>query len=339
MSKKRALITGIAGQDGAYLANLLIDKGYYVAGGVRKKSSKNLWRLKNLDILRKVEIIPFDLLSEKDVNNGIKLGNYNEVYNLAAQSSVDASFSNPLTTTNTNTLGVIRILEAIRIFSKKTKFYQASSSEMFGNVMLKVQNEKTSFHPISPYAISKLHSHLILNIYRSAYGIFCSSGILFNHESPLRGNGYVTRKIVRDLIKVKKNTLSFLVLGNIYSRRDWGYSVDYVEAMWKMLQQNKADDFVISSGETHTVKTFINKTAKYIGFDLIWKGKGLGEIAINKKDNKVIVKIDKKFFRPIDVKYTYGNSNKAKKILKWLPKTNFDDLIKIMCDEELKKYK
>ena len=199
------------------------------------------------------------------------------------------------------------------------------------------QNEKTSFHPISPYAISKLHSHLILNIYRSAYGIFCSSGILFNHESPLRGDEYVTKKIVRDLMQVKQNKLSFLVLGNIYSRRDWGYSVDYVEAMWKMLQHKKADDFVISSGATHTVKTFINKAAKYIGFNLIWKGKGLRERAINKHDGKVIVKIDKKFFRPIDVKFSYGNSNKAKKILKWSPKTNFDDLIKIMCEEEFKK--
>ena len=338
MSKKRALITGVAGQDGAYLAKFLIAKGYYVAGGVKNRSNKNLWRLKELGILNKIKIVHLNLLKDLDVTKEIQFGNYDEIYNLAAQSFVEQSFSNPINTTDVNTLGVIRILEAIRVFSKQTKFYQASSSEMFGNTKTKFQNEKTKFHPISPYAIAKLHSHLILNIYRSAYSMYCSSGILFNHESPLRGDEYVTKKIVRDLIKVKQNTLSCLVLGNIYSVRDWGYSADYVEAMWKMLQQNKADDFVISSGSTHTVKTFINKAAKYLGFELVWRGKGLKERAINKKNNKVVIRIEKRFFRKIDVKHTYGNSNKARKLLKWSPKTNFTNLIKLMCDEELRKY-
>lgn len=338
MSKKRALVTGIAGQDGAYLAKFLIDKGYYVDGGIKKAPNINLWRLKELGILSMVNIIPFDLTNENNINKQVQSGNYHEIYNLAAQSSVDKSFNSPISMTDVNTLGVIRILEAIRTFSSKTKFYQASSSEMFGNAKKKVQNENTSFNPISPYAISKLHAHLIINMYRSAYGIFCSSGILFNHESPLRGDDYVTKKIVRDLIKVKRNTLSYVVLGNIYSRRDWGYSMDYVEAMWKMLQQNNADDFVISSGKTHTVKAFINKAAKYLGYNLIWRGNGLSEQGINKKDKKIIIKIKKNFFRPTDVKFSYGNSNKAKRILKWSPKTNFEELIKIMCDEELKKY-
>ena len=236
MSKKKALITGITGQDGAYLAKFLLNKGYEVVGGERQNASGNLWRLKELGILDKVKIIPFELLEENNINSEIRQGKYNEIYNLAAQSYVDKSFLSPIYTANVNALGVIRILEALRQFSKKTKLYQASSSEMYGNTVSTIQDEKTIFKPISPYAISKLHAHWMLGLYRDAYDLFCCSGILFNHDSPLRGDDFVSKKIVTDLIKIKLNLKSCMYLGNIYAKRDWGYSLDYVEAMWKMLQ-------------------------------------------------------------------------------------------------------
>ncbi len=339
MLKKRALITGISGQDGAYLAKFLLKKGYTVVGGERQNASGSTWRLEELGIENKVEVIPFELLEENNINDVIRHGKFDEIYNLAAQSFVGNSYSSPVFTSNVNALGVTRMLEAIRHFSNKTKFYQASTSEMYGNAKSKRQNELTSFHPISPYAVSKLYAHWMVNLYREAYNIFGCSGILFNHESPLRGGEFVTKKIITDLARVKHNTLSNLSLGNIYSKRDWGYSEDYVEAMWLMLQQKKAEDYVISSGKTHTVKEFINKAAKYYGFDLIWRGVGLDEKAIDKNTRKTVVRIDKKYFRPTEVNFLYGNSYKAKKILKWTPKTNINQLIKKMCDHEILKYK
>ena len=339
MAKKRALITGISGQDGAYLAKFLLSKGYSVTGGERQNASGSCWRLKELGIDHKVRIVPLELLEENNVNNVIRSGGYDEIYNLAAQSFVGNSYTSPIFTSNVNALGVIRILEAIRFFSRKTKLYQASTSEMFGNSCSDRQDEKTVFEPISPYAVSKLYAHWMVNLYREAYNIFCCSGILFNHESPLRGDEFVTKKIITDLAKVKFKKISYLKVGNIYSHRDWGYAEDYVEAMWRMMQQKKADDFVISSGKTYTVKKFINKAAKHFNYDLIWDGKGVNERGIDKKTKKIIVKIDKKFFRPTEVNFLYGNSNKAKKILKWSPKTKIDRLIKIMCDYEIKKYK
>lgn len=339
MYKKKALITGITGQDGAYLAKFLIKKGYEVIGGERQNASGNKWRLKELGIENEIKIVPFELLEENSINKEIRRGKYDEIYNLAAQSYVDKSFVSPIYTTNVNALGVIRILEGLRQFSKRTKFYQASSSEMYGNNDKRIQDEKTSFMPISPYAISKLHAHWMLGLYRKAYNLHCCSGILFNHESPLRSNEFVTQKIISGLIKIKFGLLPYIKLGNIYVKRDWGYSADYVQAMWKMLQQKKADDFVISSGNTRTVKDFVKQVAIYLGLNLIWQGKGIKERAINKNNNKVIVKIDKKFFRPNDIESSYGNSNKAKKILNWKSKTSFENLVKIMCDAELKKYK
>ena len=304
----------------------------------REKNKTKLWRLKELGIQDKIKTIHFDLLDEKIINKVIKKGNYDEIYNLAAQSYVDKSFENPLYTSDANALGVIRILEAIRKYSNTTKFYQASSSEMYGNVNTKSQDENTSFHPISPYAISKLHAHWILGLYRNAYNIFCCSGILFNHDSPLRGDEFVTKKIVRDLLKVKFNRLPCIYLGNIYAKRDWGYSVDYVEAMWKMLQLKKANDFVISSGINYTVKSFVNEAAKNIGFDLKWSDKDFNEKGIDRVSNKVIVRIKRDFFRPLEINSTFGNSTKAKKLLKWTPKTKFKKLVKIMCEAELRKY-
>ena len=339
MKKKRALITGISGQDGAYLAKLLINKGYDVVGGERQNASGSTWRLKELGIENKVKVIPFELLEENNIVDVVRIGKYDEIYNLAAQSFVANSYSSPVFTSNVNALGVTRILEAIRHFSINTKLYQASTSEMYGNSSSQRLNETTNFKPISPYAVSKLYSHWMINLYREAYDVFCCSGILFNHESPLRGKEFVTKKIVSDLAKVKNKSKSFLSLGNIYSKRDWGYSEDYVEAMWMMLQLKKAEDFVISSGKTHTVKEFINKAAAYYGFNLIWQGKGLNEKAFDKNTKKTIVKIDKKYFRPTEVNTLFGNSSKAKKVLKWSPKTNINELIKKMCDYELSKYK
>tara|TARA_A100001035_G_C27544694_1_gene391290 strand:- start:41 stop:673 length:633 start_codon:yes stop_codon:yes gene_type:complete len=209
---------------------------------------------------------------------------------------------------------------------------------MFGNIKFKSRNEKTNFKPISPYAVAKLHAHSMVNLYREAYGLFCCSGILFNHESPLRGQNYVTQKIIMDLVKVKMKKIPYVKLGNINVRRDWGYSADYVIAMWKMLQQKTAGDYVISSGNTFSLKEFINRVSKNLDFNITWRGKDIDEKGIDKKSNKIIIRIDKKLFRPIDIPYSFGNSNKARRLLKWKPKTSFDTLIKFMCEEELKKY-
>lgn len=339
MVKKRALITGISGQDGAYLAQFLLKKGYTVFGGVRQNASGSLWRLKELGIEKSIDVIPVELIEENNINNLIRNCRFDEIYNLAAQSFVGNSYESPLFTSNVNALGVTRILEAIRHFSRNTKLYQASTSEMFGNSNLKKQNEKSIFKPTSPYAISKLHSHWMINLYREAYNVFCCSGILFNHESPLRGKEFVTKKIVSDLAKVKHNIIPNIKLGNIYSKRDWGFAKDYVEVMWKMLQLKTPDDFVISSGKTYTVKSFVNKAAKEFGYNLFWSGKGLNEKAYDKQTKKLIVGIDKNYFRPTEVNFLCGDSLKAKKILNWNPRTDLNQLIKIMCDFEMSKYK
>ena len=339
MKKKKAFISGITGQDGAYLAKYLLKKNYEVIGGDKILQKKRFWRLKELNILNDIKVVKFNLLDQKNINKVIKKENFNEFYNFAAQSLVNRSFDLPIYTSDVNSLGVIRILEAIKNFSKKTKFYQASSSEMFGEIKAKKRNEKNNFRPVSPYAISKLHAHWIIYVYRKVHNIYCCSGILFNHDSPLRSDEFVTKKIVRELVKFKKNERICLKLGNIYVRRDWGYSMDYVEAIWKMLQEENPNDYVISSGVTHKVKTFVDKTAKYLKIDLTWSGKGLQEIAYDKKSKKPIIKIDKKLFRPNEVNQSFGDSDKAKKILKWKAKTKLDTLIKIMCDAEMSKYK
>ena len=338
MAKKRALITGISGQDGAYLAQFLLNKGYSVFGGERQNASGSLWRLKYLGIEKKINVIPLELLEENNVNDVVRNGKFDEIYNLAAQSFVANSYASPIFTSNVNALGVTRLLEAIRHFSNKTKFYQASTSEMYGNSNLKKQSEKTSFHPVSPYAVSKLYAHWMVNMYKDAYGLFCCSGILFNHESPLRGDEFVTKKIISNLAKIKYGNLTKMGLGNIYSKRDWGFSKDYVEAMWKMLQKKKPENYVISSGKTYTVKEFVNKAAKNFGFNLSWTGVGLKEKAIDLNTNKVIISIDKKYFRPTEVNSLFGDSTKAIKELKWLPRTNLDKLIRIMCEYEKSKY-
>ena len=331
---KKALITGVSGQDGAYLAGFLLNKGYKVVGAERQNASGGLWRLRELKIEDQVEVIPFELLEDNNINSVVKNGKFDEIYNLAAQSFVANSYNSPIFTSDVNALGVTRILEAVRHFSPRTRFYQASTSEMYGNVKSKRQNEQTSFQPVSPYAISKLYAHWIVNMYRDAYNIYCCSGILFNHESPLRGKEFVTKKIISDLAKVKYRKLSKLKLGNIYSKRDWGFALDYVEAIWLMLQQKKPDDFVICTGKQYTIKQFINMVAAELRIKINWTGKGVAEKAYD-KNNNCIIECSKKYFRPAEVDTLKGDYSKAKKILKWKPKHNIKSLIKDMINYEL----
>ena len=336
MKKKIALITGISGQDGAYLAKFLLDKNYIVIGADRRSARADDWRLKRLGIENNIINEEIELTEPFEISRLLKKYKFDEIYNLAAQSFVKTSFSSPVYTCNTTGLGVLRVIEAIREFSPRTKFYQASSSEMFGKVLKKKQNEKTTFNPRSPYAVSKVFGHYIVKNYREAYNLFAVSGILFNHESPFRGEEFVTRKITKGLINIINGKLNYLELGNIYSKRDWGYAKEYVEAMWKMLQQKKPDDFVISTGKTYSIKEFINKCTSYLGLKTRWTGKGINEKLINSKNKKTIIKINPKYFRPTEVDLLIGDSSKAKKLLKWRAKTDLDKLVKIMMDEEIK---
>tara|TARA_B100000886_G_scaffold129123_1_gene87109 strand:- start:88 stop:1119 length:1032 start_codon:yes stop_codon:yes gene_type:complete len=339
MIKKTALITGISGQDGAYLAQFLLGKKYRVIGTDRIITKNKYWRLKKLNIINKIRFEKMNFEKVTDIKRVINKYKIHEIYNLAAQSFVRQSFLDPLHTANINGLGVLRLLEAIRINDPKIKLYQASSSEMFGNSLSKRQSEKTIFKPQSPYAISKLFGHYITKNYRDSYKLFAVSGILFNHESPLRGDRFVTKKIISGLIKIKKNQQSHIELGNIYSRRDWGYAKEYVVQMWKMLQLKKADDFVIATGETHSIKDFIDIATKYLKFDVKWIGSNLNKKLLNKKNGKVIIKINKNLFRPTDVNFMKGNTYKASSILKWRPKITFEKLVKLMIDSEVKEKK
>ena len=337
--KKTALITGISGQDGAYLAQLLLKKNYKVIGTDRRSARSLNWRHKRLGIENKIIYEEMELAEIYEIQRVFKKYKIDEVYNLAAQSFVGTSFSSPLNTANITGLGTLRILETIRSVNKNIKFYQASSSEMFGDVLEKKQKETTPLNPQSPYAISKVFSHYLTQNYRNSYNMFASSGILFNHESPLRGEEFVTRKIIINLIKVLKKDINFFELGNIYAKRDWGYAKEYVEAMWKMLQRKKPKDYVISTGKTHSIKEFINIATKYLNMNVKWIGAGLSEKLINKDNNKIIIQINPKFFRPSEVNILIGDASQAKKDLGWRPKVNLNKLIKIMVDEEIKYYK
>lgn len=338
MKKKTAFITGISGQDGSYLAQFLIKKKYRVVGLDRRSSRNSDWRLKYLGIENKIEREYLDLSDFSSIERIFKKYNYkvDEVYNLAAQSFVASSFDTPISTTDVNALGPLRILEIIRNSKKKIKFYQASTSEMFGNSSASALNEKSIFDPQSPYAISKLYAHYITQNYRKSFKIFACSGILFNHESPLRGEEFVTRKIIMGLINIIKKKQTCLYLGNIYSRRDWGYAEDYIEAMWKMLQNKHPKDYVVATNKSYSVKDFINKVCRNLKIKISWKGIGINERAINLKNNKTIIKINKSYFRPADVNTLRGNYNKIKKELNWYPRHNIDQLIKKMTKEQLK---
>ena len=339
MVKKTALITGISGQDGAYLAEFLLKKNYRIIGTDRRSARGNNWRLNRLGIINKIIYEEMELGELYEIEKIFKKYKIDEVYNLAAQSFVATSFNSPLNTSNITGLGVLRILETIKSIDKKIKFYQASSSEMFGKIVEKMQNEKTPLNPQSPYAISKVFGHQITDNYRKSYRIYAVSGILFNHESPLRGEEFVTRKIVLGLVKIINGDLNKIELGNIYAKRDWGYAKEYVEAMWKMLQQKKPKDYVISTGKTFSIKYFINLATNYLNIKTKWIGKGLNEKLINIENKKTIIKINPKLFRPSEVNILRGNSLLAKKELKWFPKTSLGRLVEIMIDDELKYYK
>ena len=335
MTKKIALITGVSGQDGAYLAKFLLKKNYKVIGVERRSARSNNWRLEKLKINDQVIIEDLDI---KEINNIIRIFNkykINEVYNLAAQSFVHSSFQNPIETCQVNAIGVLNLLEVIRNEKRKIKFYQASTSEMFGMHGKKKQDEKTLFHPRSPYASSKAFAHYTVQNYRESYNIFAVSGILFNHESPLRGEEFITRKISLGLARIVMGKQNVLKIGNIYAKRDWGYAEDYVEAMWKMLQTKIPKDYVVATGKNYSVKQFINESVKVLNLKTKWTGKGLNEKLINTENQKVIISIDKKYFRPSEVDHLKGNYSKAKKELKWKPKTNFSKLVELMILSDL----
>tara|TARA_B110000037_G_scaffold188111_1_gene219173 strand:- start:594 stop:1616 length:1023 start_codon:yes stop_codon:yes gene_type:complete len=336
--KKIALITGVSGQDGAYLSKLLLEKNYKVVGTDRRSARASNWRLKRLGIENKIIFEEMEISEIYEVDRIFNKYNFDEVYNLAAQSFVGTSFNSPLNTANITGLGVLRILETIKAKNKRIKFYQASSSEMFGDVLENFQSEKTPLNPQSPYAIAKVFGHYMTQNYRESYGMYAVSGILFNHESPLRGEEFVTRKIIIGLIRIIKGDLDYLELGNINAKRDWGFAKEYVEAMWLMLQQKKPEDYVVSTGKTYSIKDFINKAVKILNLKTKWTGKGLNEKLLNTSNGKIIVKINPKFFRPAEVNILKGNASKAKKKLKWVPKTNLENLIKIMIDDEIKFY-
>ena len=338
MKKKIALVTGITGQDGAYLSKLLLNHDYKVYGAYRRSSSLNPWRLDELGILDPIDLVPFELLEKSNIERIIKKIKPDEIYNFAAQSYVAVSFENPIYTAETDAIGTLRILESIRMKNKRIKFYQASSSEMFGKMNETALNEKSKFYPRSPYAASKAFSHYITINYREAYGIFACSGMLFNHESPLRGTEFVTRKITSTLAEIKAGRKKVLELGNYYAKRDWGYAADFVEGIWKMMQARNPDDYVLATGEQHSVKEFTNYAAKLFGFNLIWKKDKMNdEYAVDKNTKKIIIKKNKDYYRPSDVSSLKGNPNKAKKKLGWYPKTKFKGLVRIMVDADRKR--
>tara|TARA_A100001011_G_scaffold396406_1_gene494165 strand:+ start:1142 stop:2158 length:1017 start_codon:yes stop_codon:yes gene_type:complete len=335
MKYKKALIFGVTGQDGSYLADFLLRKKYVVHGVKRKSSSFNTDRINHIYQNKNFILHYGDITDSLSVTKLVNSINPNEIYNLAAQSHVKVSFEIPLYTSEVNAIGTLKIIEAIKNKNKKIKFYQASTSEMFGNSGLKKQSEKTDFKPRSVYAISKVFAHQLVINYREAYDLFLSNGILFNHESPRRGETFVTKKIVDGLKSIKNGKMKVLELGNIYSKRDWGHAKDYVEAMWKILQHKEADDFVISTSKMLSVKNFVNKVAKKLDLNIYWKGKGLKERALLKKNNKTIIKINKKYYRLTEVDVLCGDYTKAKKILNWKPRYSIDQLIDDMINNNI----
>jgi GDPmannose 4,6-dehydratase len=334
---KTAVITGITGQDGAYLTELLLGKGYTVYGTYRRTSSVNFWRLEELGVQDhpNLHLVEYELT---DLSSSIRLlqnSGATEVYNLAAQSFVGVSFEQPITTAEITGIGPVNLLEAIRIVNPKIKFYQASTSEMFGKVQAIPQIESTPFYPRSPYGVAKLYAHWMTINYRESYNIFATSGILFNHESPLRGREFVTRKITDSVAKIKLGKLAVLELGNIDAKRDWGYAKDYVEGMWRILQAAEPDTFVLGTNRTETVRDFVTMAFKATDVDIGWKGKAEQEQGFDAKTGKVVVKINPKFYRPAEVELLIGNPAKAKATLGWEPKTTLEELCRMMVVADL----
>lgn len=334
MQKKSAFITGITGQDGSYLAELLLEKGYDVYGLVRRKSKLDFNNAEHLK--GKVEFLFGDMTDQASLLRALEISKPDEVYNLAAQSFVTTSWETPLSTADINAMGVTNLLESIRLVKPDTRFYQASTSEMFGKVQAVPQTETTPFYPRSPYGVSKLYGHWITKNYRESYGMFACSGILFNHESERRGAEFVTRKITISVAKIKAGLQDVLELGNLDASRDWGHSADYVRAMWLMLEQPTADDFVIASGETHSVRDFVKLAFAAAGMELEFRGSGVEEYAVLKGTEKVLVRVNPKFFRPAEVDCLIGDASKAKEKLGWTPQISYQELVNRMVQNDLK---
>jgi len=341
MANKVAVISGITGQDAAYLAELLLDKGYKVFGTYRRTSSVNFWRIEELGIKdnANLQLIEYDLT---DLSSSIRLletTKPDEVYNLAAQSFVGVSFDQPITTAEITGLGPVNLLEAIRIVNPKIRFYQASTSEMFGKVQEIPQKESTPFYPRSPYGVAKLYAHWMVINYRESYDIFATSGILFNHESPLRGQEFVTRKITDTVAKIKLGKQALLELGNMDAKRDWGFAKDYVEGMWRMLQAKEADTFVLATNRTETVRDFVTMAFKAVNIELEWNGSEENETATDKATGKVVVKVNPKFYRPAEVELLISNPQKDKDVVGWEPKTTLEELCAMMVEADLRRNK
>ncbi|MDQ7883573.1 GDP-mannose 4,6-dehydratase [Atlantibacter hermannii] len=339
MISKVAVVTGVTGQDGAYLAELLLDKGYVVYGTYRRTSSVNFWRIEELGIKNNanLHLVEYDLT---DLSASIRLlqkSGATEVYNLAAQSFVGVSFEQPITTAEITGIGPVNLLEAIRIVNPKIRFYQASTSEMFGLVQAVPQKEDTPFYPRSPYGVAKLYAHWMTVNYRESYGIFASSGILFNHESPLRGQEFVTRKITDTVAKIKLGKAEVLELGNMDAKRDWGFAKEYVEGMWRMLQADQPDTFVLATNRTETVRDFVSMAFKAAGYTLRFEGKDEQEVGIDIVTGKTLVRVNPKFFRPAEVDLLIGNPARAKEILGWEPKTTLEQLCQMMVEQDLRR--
>lgn len=334
---KSALITGITGQDGSYLAELLLEKGYKVYGLMRRKSKIDYGNIEHLK--DDIEIIYGDMTDPVSLINAMKISKADEVYNLAAQSFVGTSWEQPLATAQIDALGVTNILEAIRTVKPEARFYQASTSEMFGLVQEIPQKETTPFYPRSPYGVAKLYGHWITKNYRESYGMFACSGILFNHESERRGKEFVTRKITDAVARIKLGLQDRLELGNMEAKRDWGHAEDYVRAMWLMLQQDEADDYVVATGETHKVREFVELAFKHVDIEIEWQGEGVDEIGIDKATGKTVVAVNPKFFRPAEVDIILGDPSKAEEKLGWKRKVSFEELVKRMVLSDLEKVK
>lgn len=336
-----AVVTGITGQDGAYLTQLLLEHGYEVYGTYRRTSSVNFWRLEELGVSNhpKLHLIEHDLTDLSTCIRLLEKAKPREVYNLAAQSFVGVSFDQPITTAEITGVGALNLLEAIRILDRKIRFYQASTSEMFGKVQAIPQKEDTPFYPRSPYGVAKLYAHWITVNYRESYDMFGSSGILFNHESPLRGREFVTRKITDSVAKISLGKLDVLELGNMDAKRDWGFAKEYVEGMYRMLQADAPDTFVLATNRTETVRDFVSMAFKAVNVDVEWRGNGEGEQGVDASNGKVLVRVNPKFHRPAEVDLLIGDPAKAKSVLGWEPKTSLEDLCKMMVDADLRRNK
>jgi GDPmannose 4,6-dehydratase len=334
---KRALITGVTGQDGAYLAKFLVERGYEVFGGVRRTSLQNTARLASLGVEKGVKLVDLDLLEFENILRVVERTAPDEIYNLAAQSFVQSSFELPLYTGECDALGVTRLLEAVRRLKGKPRFYQASTSEMFGNADESPQTEKTPFRPRSPYGVAKVYAHWITVNYRESYGMHNSCGILFNHESPLRGQEFVTRKITLGLARIREGLQDAIELGNLDATRDWGFAGDYVAGMWAMLQQDEPDDYVLATGRACSVREFVALAGKAVGFDIEFVGNGMEERGVDRATGRTIVRVNVDLYRPADVHRLIGQAAKARQILNWTPKTSLAELVEMMAEADLRR--